>query len=73
MLPESEMAVRMASVLSSQIVHPTAPADSPRSRMAAPHRRPRGIVSAAVPADNLGAGAATPCGPGLTRALPNMR
>src|ERR1700754_4855754 len=50
-LPESETASLIASVLSSQIVHPTAVPESPRSRMApAQRRRRRGVCGSAAPA-----------------------
>ena len=50
MLPDSVMAAWMASLRSCQIVHPTAVADTPSSRIAACHRRRSGMDSRAAPA-----------------------
>jgi hypothetical protein len=58
MLPDSTTAASIESVLSFQIVHPTALPEIPRSNMAAHQKRRRGMVRVTAFAGVLDAGAA---------------
>src|SRR5438093_321179 len=66
MLPDSAMAARMASERSSQIVQPTALADTPSSTKAAHHSCRSGIDSRAARAASAEAGATLPRRAGRT-------
>src|SRR5215813_2574642 len=71
MLPDSLMAARMASVLSCQIVQPTAVTEIPSSTKAAHQRCRKGKDCVRVPAAHSGGSAALPHRADATK--PDMR
>src|ERR1700723_3513310 len=72
MFPVSETAALMASVRSCQIVQTTALAETPRSKIAAHHRRRSGIAWTAPPAADPDVIAALSCRANMRRILPNI-